>query len=179
MTEALTEEQVIESQTKAVALSFKTALRDALLSDSTTNDKRYLTVTSLSLMRLHSLIHYGVIDREGASTAADLLDIIADHARDNAKRLRENFGVDRPSVSPTPVPGPASVGKSRLAPKYEAWPVERLAQEVIAVRAEAKGEVIFARQVRAGMWNRSNRKDIDAVYWSIHSGVIPEELAEK
>lgn len=48
------------------------------------------------------------------------------------------------------------------------------AAEVIAKRAEADGEVVFANQVRAGCWDVDNRRDIRAIYDRLVSG---EEVA--
>ncbi|CAB5228904.1 hypothetical protein UFOVP1545_47 [uncultured Caudovirales phage] len=38
--------------------------------------------------------------------------------------------------------------------------LEQQAREIIATKAEAAGELTFAREVRAGAWDHTNRRDI-------------------
>lgn len=97
-TETTTVDAKTEAQVKELVTSFKTSLRDVMLRDNTLNDWAFLSLTSLAMLRLHSLIHYGVMDTESAAVAADVLDVVADHAREVAGELRERMGV------PAPVP---------------------------------------------------------------------------
>lgn len=103
-TETTTVDAKTEAQVKELVTSFKTSLRDVMLRDNTLNDRAFISLTSLAMIRLHSLIHYGVMDKESAAVAADVLDVVADHAREVAGKLRERMGV------PAAIPVPSIVG---------------------------------------------------------------------
>lgn len=103
-TETTTVDAKTEAQVKELVTSFKTSLRDVMLRDNTLNDRAFLSLTSLAMIQLHSLIYYGVMDTESAAVAADVLDVVADHAREAAVKLWERMGV------PTAKPVPDNVG---------------------------------------------------------------------